>query len=289
MLIKDFKRLIVFSILVSASIYQPLFAEIIEVRLPSGKLATADLRAGKPGQATVLLMHGFLQTREFQTVSRLADGIANAGFTTLSPTLSLGISRRTRSLACEAAHHHTLEQDVAEIAFWVDWLARHKPGPVIIVGHSYGSLQSLIYAANKPAATLRQVIALSLVDAERPSDARTAMLNEAKTSVAKKETGLLNYTLGYCKKYVATPQSFLSYANLQRNDILQLSRKIKVPVEVIMGGNDDRMGEGWTEKLRAAGNQVQVIEGANHFFDAEHEFDVLDAVISLLKSSGKKK
>ncbi|MBT9613752.1 MAG: alpha/beta fold hydrolase [Burkholderiales bacterium] len=288
MLSSSFSQWLVLPILLSACICQPLFAEIVEARLPAGTFATADFRAGKPNLPAVLLIHGFMQTREFPTVSRLADGLATAGYTTLSPTLSLGISRRSRSLPCEAAHRHTLEQDVAEIAFWVDWLARRKPGPVVIVGHSYGSLQSLIYAANKPSSTLRQVIALSLVDAERQSDPRTTMLSEAKKSIARGETQLINYTLGYCQKYVGTPQSFLSYAGWNRTDILRLSRKSKVPLEVIMGGKDDRMGEEWTEKLRAAGNRVQVISGANHFFDAEHEFDVLELTVSMLKSGEKK-
>lgn len=285
-----FRQLLVLPCLLSACICQPLFAETVEARLPTGTFATAKFRAGKPDLPAVLLIHGFMQTREFPTVSRLADGLAIAGYTTLSPTLSLGISRRTSSLPCEAVHRHTLEQDVAEIAFWVNWLARRKPGPVVIVSHSYGSLQSLIYAADKPSPMLRQVIAFSLVDVERQSESRTAaaMLSDAKRRIARGETQLVNYPLGYCQQYVSTPQSFLSYARWHRSDILRLSRQSKVPLEVIMGGSDDRMGDDWPEKLRSAGNHVQVIAGANHFFDAEHEFDVLDLAVSLLKSGEKK-
>lgn len=290
MLSNRIRQLFVLPCLLSAWICQPLFAETIEARLPTGTFATAEFRTGKPDLPAVLLIHGFMQTREFPTVTRLEDGLAIAGYTTLSPTLSLGISRRARSLPCEAVHRHTLEQDVVEIAYWVNWLARRKPGPIVIIGHSYGSLQSLIYAAQKPASALRQVIALSLVDAERQSDPRTvaAMLSDAKKRIARGETQLVNYPLGYCQHYVSTPQSFLSYARWHRPDIVRLSRQSKVPLEVLIGGRDDRMGEDWPEKLRAAGNRVQVIAGANHFFDAEHEFDVLDSTLSLLKSGGKK-
>ncbi|MDP1681941.1 MAG: alpha/beta fold hydrolase [Burkholderiales bacterium] len=290
MVSSHFRQLLVLPCLLSVCICQPLFAETVEARLPTGTVATAEFRAGKPDLPAILLIHGFMQTRDFPTVSRLADGLANAGYTTLSPTLSLGISRRASSLPCEAVHRHTLEQDVAEISFWVNWLARRKPGSVVIVGHSYGSLQSLIYAVGKPAPTLRRVIALSLVDAERQSDPRTvaAMLSDAKKRIARGETQLVSYPLGYCKQYMSTPQSFLSYARWNRPDILRLSRQSKVPLEVIMGGSDDRMGEDWPEKLRSAGNSVQVIAGANHFFDAEHEFDMLDLTVSLLKSSEKK-
>ena len=179
---------------------QFVHAKSLEVRLPAGTYASAELRDGKPGLPTVLLIHGFMQTREFPTISRLADGLASAGYSVLSPTLSLGISRRSRNLPCEAVHRHTLEQDVAEIAFWVEWLAQRKPGPVVIVGHSYGSLQSLIYAAHKPAPSLHQVIALSLVDAERQSDTHTvaATLSDARKRMARGETELVNYLLAVC-------------------------------------------------------------------------------------------
>ncbi len=291
MISNRFSQLLLTLGLLTVLISQPLVAETIEAKLPSGIIASAELHVGKPGLPMIVLIHGFMQTREFPTVNRLAEGLGSAGYSTLSPTLSLGISRRARSLPCEAIHRHTLEQDVAEIDFWMDWIARHKPGPVVLVSHSYGSLQSLLYASNKPSAALRQVIALSLVDAERqaPSLTVNTMLGDAKKRIARGDKELVSYPFGYCKKYVSTPQGFYSYAHWTRADILQLSRKSKVPLEVVMGGGDDRMGEDWPEKLRTIGNHVQVIAGANHFFDAEHEFEVLDLTLSLLNSSREKK
>ena len=284
------RLLLVLLCLLTAGFSQRLSAEIIEVQLPSGTVATAEYRIGKPSLPTVILIHGFMQTRNFPTLSRLTDGLAEAGFSTLAPTLSLGISRRERSLPCEAIHRHTLEQDVAEIDFWMKWLARHKPGPVVMIGHSNGSLLGLIYAADKPSHALQQLITLSLVDAERQSDPRTsgAMLIDAKQRITRGDTQLLSNPFGYCKKYVSTPLSYYSYARWNRQDILRLLRQSKVPLEVIMGGDDERMGEDWPAKLRAFGNRVQVIAGANHFFDAEHEFDVLDSSITLSRSVVKK-
>lgn len=280
------RRLLCLLCLLCSGFSQALFAKNVEARLPSGTVVTAELRVGKPGMPVVMLIHGFMQTRNFQTSSRLADGLASAGFTTLAPTLSLGISQRTRTLPCEAVHRHTMEEDVAEIGFWMRWLAKHHPGPVVLIGHSSGSLQSLIYAAGKPSMNLRQVIVLSLVVAERQTDQKSAVaLNaDARQRIARGDNQLISHSLGYCKKYVSTPQSYYSYARWSRVDILQLLRQNKIPLEVIMGGSDDRMGEDWVAKLRTAGNKVSVIPGANHFFDAEHEFDVLDLIIALSKS-----
>ena len=260
-------------------------ADRIENRLASGIVLSAEFEAGNPRQPAIFLLHGFLQTHEFPTVKRLADSLTTAGYTTLSPTLSLGISRRAKSLPCEAAHRHTLEQDVAEIEAWMDWLGRHHPGPIVFIGHSYGSLQGMVYAAYKPHPALRRVIALSLIDTEqKPFDAsRAKMLARAKAGLTKGNKSLMNFALGHCKQYTATPQSYLSYANWNRKQVLDLARSSRVPVNVVMGGKDSRMGAGWAQALMTAGVQVKSIEGANHFFDAEYEFDLLDLILNILK------
>lgn len=261
-------------------------ADIIENRLATGVVFNADFQAGKPQLPAVILLHGFLQTREFPTVSRLTEGLAAAGYTTLAPTLSLGISRRAKSLPCEAAHRHTLEQDVAEIAAWVDWLAKRHSGPIIFIGHSYGSLQGLVYASSTPHPALQQLIALSLIDAERhPANVSVAaLLGKAKSRVAKGDKRLVDFAMGHCTKFTATPESYFSYANWDRKRVLDISRKSRVPVRVVIGDEDNRMGKDWPEALSAAGVSVDRIRGANHFFDAEYEFDLLDLVLGLLKN-----
>lgn len=264
-----------------------LRAENIVSRQVAGIAVAAEFRPGKPQLPAVILIHGFLQTREFPTVSRLADGLASAGYTTLAPTLSLGIPRRSKSMACEAAHQHTLKQDVNEIADWVDWLAQRHAGPIVFIGHSYGSLQGLVYATGKPHAALRRLIALSLVDTEQhpPGIAVATLLADARARVARGDTNLADFAIGHCNKFTATPKSYLSYANWDRKRVLDLSRDSQVPLNVVMGGNDDRMGKGWAQALSAAGVKVDKIDGANHFFDAEHEFDLLDLVLRLLKKT----
>ena len=261
-------------------------AEIIENPFATGLVLSADFQPGKPQLPAIILLHGFLQTRDFPTVTRLAEGLSTAGYTTLVPTLSLGISRRAKSLPCEAAHRHTLDQDVAEIASWIDWLAKRQPGPIIFIGHSYGSLQGLLYAATSPHPALQQLIALSLIDTERhPANASVAdLLAKAKAGVARGDKRLVDFAIGHCTKFTATHKSYLSYANWDRKRVLDLSRKSRVPVHVVIGGEDNRMGKDWPQALSTAGVRVDKIKGANHFFDAEYEFDLLDLILGLLKN-----
>lgn len=114
----------------------PSFAvqgSVVEARLPSGKIVNADLHVGKSAQPAVLILHGFLQTSTFPTIASTVDALSTAGYTVLAPTLSLGITRRNKSLSCEAVHLHTLDDDAAEVAFWVRWLMQKGHSRIVLV------------------------------------------------------------------------------------------------------------------------------------------------------------
>src|SRR5574340_930443 len=93
-------------------------AVITQLEMHPGIPASAEYLAGQADRPAVLLLHGFLQTRAFSTVGALARGMHDAGYAVLSPTLSLGIPGRNKSLACEAVHAHSLDDDVTGIARW---------------------------------------------------------------------------------------------------------------------------------------------------------------------------
>ncbi len=82
----------------------------VELEVAPGLTAAAAYWQGEADMPPVLIAHGFLQTREFPTVSRLAESLADFGYSVLKPSLSLGIDRRTKSLACEAIHTHSMQQ-----------------------------------------------------------------------------------------------------------------------------------------------------------------------------------
>lgn len=254
----------------------------VELRLSPKLIATADYVEGKRGKPAIVVVHGFLQTRDFPTIARLAQGLAEQGYTVLAPTLTLGVPRRNQSLACEAIHTHSFEGDVAELGAWVNWLRARGHREIIMIGHSFGSLQSLAYAAS-PSARIDKVIALSLVDNREVSNrASIATLREAKRRAALGVTGLMSPPFSYCKEFPTTPANYVSYASWDRTRILGLIKSVRVPMEIIVGSKDARMGADWPERLRAQGASVHSIEGANHFFDDQYEFDLLELVLGRL-------
>jgi len=259
-------------------------AETIEKALPNTIVATADFRPGNPKLPAVLFIHGFLQTPQYQTAVSLIDAISEAHYTVLAPTLSLEIDRRKKSLACEAIHTHTMAGDISEISYWVNWLAAKGYSKIILVGHSYGSLQALAYVSGKPNKAIKKVIATSLVDIEHAVGEQNihTEINWAKSAVSKGNDAPHEFQISYCKKYVAPPKAFLSYASWLKPHILSALAKAPVPIEIIIGSKDQRMDTHWPEMLKANRAKISLIQGANHFFDADHEFDLTDRVLALL-------
>jgi len=244
--------------------------------------ATADYHPGKRDTA-IVIVHGFLTTRNFRTVYHLSNALLDEGYTVLAPTLSLGVSRRKISLACEAIHTHSIDDDIREIQYWVDWLVAKKYKKIMMVGHSFGSLEILLYQLRYKNPVVKGLVATSLIGVGRAeSKAGQLQIAAAKKMLAHGDNKLGEFQLSYCKKYIAPPKAFLSYAVWDRKRILSAINKTHVPFSVILGGADKRMDNGWLDALKKHGVRLKIIKGANHFFDALFEFDLLDSVLASL-------
>lgn len=259
-------------------------ADTVQQAMRPGIGASAEYLAGERGKPAVLLLHGFLQTREFPTVAALARGLQDAGYTVLSPTLSLGIPNRTQSLACEAVHKHSLDDDVAEIGRWVSWLKSRGHRSIVLVGHSFGSLQLLAYLSLKPDAAVKAYIGASLVEAQIGTDARAALIAQLEDRIHGKQRALFTHALSFCKKYPSTPEGLLSYARWDQARVLVALKQSPVGVRLIMGDADAVLGGNWLKALRHVQTPMVIVKGANHFMDGEHEFDLLENTLNHLKT-----
>jgi len=254
-------------------------AVVVESRLPAGVIGRAEFWAGKPTAPAVLMVHGFLQTSSFPTLHRLAEALADNGYTVLAPTLALGISRREKSLSCEAAHAHTMEADIREIAHWANWLVARGYRAIVLIGHSSGAVQALAYVDGVPQPAVKKVVAASLMEM-RVADAERAraQVQDLLPPGIHDTRRLDSYSLSYCDNYVASPASFRSYTAWSNARILTALSEARVPVDVIMGAGDPRMEDGWLDRLKESGAQVTVIPAASHFFGGEQEFEFTEAV-----------
>lgn len=258
-------------------------AEPVQITLPNKLVGKAEYRKGDPGKAAVVLLHGFLQTHEFPTIHRLMEGIADTGRTTLAPSLTLGVTHRKQSLACEAIHSHALADDLRELDAWIAWLKARHSGPVVLLGHSFGSVELLAYLSERPDPAIRKFVGVSIVEGrlELTEQELDQLIQETRKQAKSGSPTTVTRPFSFCRNYLATPAGLLSYLEWTPKRIIQASQRLAIPGVYIMGGRDDRLGSGWIDRLKRK-NRVEVIPGANHFMDGEHEFDLLDAVLKEL-------
>lgn len=264
-------------------------AALVTQTMRPGIVASASYLVGDHDKPAILLVHGFLQTREFPTVATLAGGLHDSGYTVLSPTLSLNIPMRAQSLACEAIHKHTFEEDVDEIARWVLWLKAQGHRAVVLVGHSFGSLQNLAYLSGRPDPVVKGYIGASLVEAQigKTID-RRAMIAQLEDLNRSKPRELISQPLSFCLKYTATPGDLLTYVRWGQARTLAAVRKLPVQAWLIMGDADNMASETWIKALQHVQIKMVMVKGANHFMDGEHEFDLLEHTLAFLGQPGGK-
>ena len=246
----------------------------------------AEYRPGDPTRPLILFVHGFLQTRDFSTVRRLSDALSDNGYSTLSPNLSLGISRRQRSVSCESIQLHSLPDAAREIGLWVDWAARHGHRRIVLLGHSAGSVMVTAYLASRSDSAVDQTILISLdyFGPGRPAAFETVAhgLN-AQRMLERDDDSLATFALSFCKQYVTNAERYLSYFNWNQERVLSAIQGGSVDNHVIFGSRDKRIGKAWVDDLAAQHALVHVIDGANHFFDQTYEFELLDTVENILQ------
>lgn len=257
------------------------YAAPVKLRMPNGLVANANYVKGSAGKPTVFLLHGFLQTHSFSTINRLSESLSSEGYSVFSPTMTLGIPDRKQSLACEALHDHTMEEDQVEIDHWIKWLKEKGHKEIVLMGHSQGSTTLLSYLANKKNNEISKLIAVSILQVTMSNDEKenqrlTKMLQQ---KISKNPRVPFTRALSFCSKYLGTPRSYYSYQSWSTEKILIELKKLDVPLRIIMGGGDNRIRRNWIEELKNTGKPVSVIEGANHFMDGFNEFDLLELVL----------
>lgn len=264
---------------------QPCLAENIELKTVSGNVATAYLLTGDNDSNPVLILHGFLQTNEFSTVQRLSTALNDSGYTVLAPTLTLGINNRKQSLSCEAIHTHSLDTDVSELKQWIDWLHTKTRKPVTLIAHSAGGTAMLKYMADHGVSNLDKTVLISLSYYASGPEANETPEHEAKALAALKsgKSQIADYALNYCKSYPSYPQAFLSYYNWSKSKTEATVKKFNEHITIIVGTDDKRIDSDWKFQLQKIPANMVLIEGANHFFDQAHEFDLTDNIENILQ------
>jgi pimeloyl-ACP methyl ester carboxylesterase len=200
-----------------------------------------------------------------------------------APTLSLGVPNRKQSLACEAVHRHSLDDDLDEIDRWVKWLTSRGHRQIVLIGHSFGSMQLLAYLAGKPDPAVRGYIAASLTETQIGPISRAELIERLEDAVARGDHKLVNQPISYCKKYPSNPAALLSYVRWDQARLVKALNAYKGHKLLIMGDADVMIGRKWLSTLQESRTPMAIVKGAGHFMDGEHEFDLLEHSLTQLK------
>lgn len=258
--------------------------------VPLNLTAEADFVKGDADKPAVIIIHGFLTTNQFHTVRSMSQAFEDAGYSVLTPTLTLGINLRKQSVKCNSIHTHTLENDIIEVVEWIKWLETEQgKKEVVVVGHSSGSQELLAMLNKNQQPNVKLAIFTSLFYLSGPELGTDPQeLDYAKQALAAKQNRPHKYSFLFCKKnFYATPQSFLSYQKLTRQHVIDELKSLTIPSYTLMGGADKRyqsVGENWLEELKQAGTNLVVVDGANHFFSSEHEFDLQEHLVNIIQA-----
>lgn len=278
----SFTKFFLFSIvLLNAS---TSFAESIRLTTTSDKEVIAAYLQGENDSNPVLILHGFLQTKEFSTVDMLATALNDSDYTVLSPTLSLGINNRKQSLSCEAVHTHSLDSDAVELKQWIEWLHKKTGKTVTLIGHSSAGQVLLKYMDNYDAKFINHAILISVSYFASDSDANKNNFKKAQAAIKENSNLIDTYSLDYCEVYSTYARNFLSYYSWDRDKTSHVISKFRDQVSIILGTSDKRINADWRRQVQNINNSTYLIEGANHFFDQAHGFDLIDAVEMLITS-----
>ncbi|MCU7940946.1 MAG: hypothetical protein KZQ74_03685 [gamma proteobacterium symbiont of Bathyaustriella thionipta] len=105
---------------------------------------------------------------------------------------------------------------------------------------------------------------------------------KAQQLISQKNNSLNIFELLYCKKYPTSAQNFLSYSQFSKEKISEHLKKITIKKSLILGTKDKIINQQWNMGLSQYNIDIIVIDGADHFFDYEYEFDLFDSVENIL-------
>ncbi len=257
-------------------------AVTVEIQSAPQVVATADFRPGKAGKPAILVLHGFLQTRDFGVVRSIADTFSDEGYTVLSPNLSLGIPHRKSSLDCEALHLHDMGGDIGEIQQWVQWLRGRGHTRIFGVGHSFGATQ-LVAWREKYREKDFGLIGVSMIGSAPFTLRPKSYPSMSPTNVKQPDSSLVHAPLSFCETYSAPANKYASYHQWNENRTLAALKRFGTRTDVILGSEDKFAPSNWENQLAKTGARIHKIRGANHFMGGTQEFDMLDTILGILK------
>ena len=222
-----------------------------------------------------------------EPVSQQREFWVSEGFPVLSPTLTLGVNDRREPYDCSYPLDHPYELNLEEIKAWVRWLKKQGVRRIILAGHSMGG-QQVIHAARALGGD-KSIVGVLAVAPAKGTPREHPLLGKAKELVSKgKGKVLLKTSFFYCNSVEVSARTLYTYYGADRN-IGRSLRKVKVPVLIVWGGEDERVRnlpeflKPYIENRKNV--RIEVIDYADHFFRDLAAEDLRDIAVEFFKET----
>ena len=101
--------------------------------------------------SVVLVVHGLMGHNHMEIIESAQRVLRDNGKSSLAINLSLGVDNRKGFYLCDSPHRHLQENAVSEIGAWVAWLRERGAREIVLLSHSRGANESMIYVATRAA------------------------------------------------------------------------------------------------------------------------------------------
>jgi pimeloyl-ACP methyl ester carboxylesterase len=274
-----------------------------EVKLTRNDLTLNAALTVAPGKrlqdGAILLLHGLLASDDMEIIQSLQKLLAAHGFSSLAPTLSLGIDDRHGMYDCSVPQRHTEADADGEIGAWLGWLKDHGAPRVVLAGHSNGGTEVARYAAAHDDSAIAALVLLAprtwtagqgAADYERTHNMplitelayAQALVSSGNNDATLEDVGFLS-----CDHATVTAGSFLSYYGDDRTrDTPSVLPEIDAPVLVVAAGKDQVVRD-LPARMQPLVDQTHVslvtVADADHLFHDLYAEDAVEAIAKFLQ------
>ena len=248
-----------------------------------------------PSGPVVLMSHGTLAHGNMEIMAGLQTMFEEMEISSLSISLSLGLSDRKGMYDCATPHTHQHTDAVTEIGLWHEWLKKQGAENIILLGHSRGGNQAARYATTSTDNTIKHVylVAPQVLTEDYKHKNYKKRYNKPLAPIVKKAMQMVDDGKGksmmkdidfiYCEKTQATAEAFVSYYQPdEKMDTTILINAINYPVTVFAGSEDKTVKNlipKAEKQVDGEKSKLVVIDGADHFFRDLYSEEIVEAIM----------
>jgi pimeloyl-ACP methyl ester carboxylesterase len=245
----------------------------------------------------VLILHGFMAHWDMEIIRSAQQALLDNDYSSLAINLSLSVDNRHGYYGCDQPQRHVQDDAIDEVGSWIAWLRERGTKRVILLGHSRGANQFMVYAAEEIDPEVSHMIFLAPGMGDEAEQAyftrygvsldKTRTYVQAQINDGRGDQLLPDIDMLACPRATVTADSFNSYysSNNRFRRFEHYLPRSPVPTLIISGSIDERQPN--TQKLVTPyldGMRIQlaVIEGAGHFFRDFNIEEAMEAAIEFI-------